>query len=285
MCKGFDGGKLVMKKTRGKKLTKRRKNRRMKNMAGELLIIVLLGCLVAYLVMFRQSLPADILCDVAEQLKDDSGDLNGDFERHIIEMKGISQEGMPTGCEAVSTIMALQYMGIEIEPEVFIDNYLVCKGFWKSGGVLYGPNPHKVFAGSPYEMGSLGCFSEVIVNAVEKMWDDGYPGMEEIEVLNVSGSSMEQLSKCYIAYDIPVVVWVTIGMQEPYDGTSYYLEDGSRYVWQAGEHCMVLCGFDENYYYLMDPLADGERVMYEKSLVEERYNEMGNQAVVIIKST
>ena len=36
---------------------------------------------------------------------------------NIIEMKGISQSDIPTGCEAVSTVMVLQHLGIEITPE------------------------------------------------------------------------------------------------------------------------------------------------------------------------
>ncbi len=30
----------------------------------------------------------------------------------------------PTGCESISAVMALQYLGISISPETFIDNYL-----------------------------------------------------------------------------------------------------------------------------------------------------------------
>ncbi len=44
---------------------------------------------------------------------------------------------------------------------------------------------------------------------------------------------------------------------------------------------MLLMGFDENYYYFCDPLSQGAVVSYEKSLVEQRYEEMGRQAVVV----
>ena len=42
-----------------------------------------------------------------------------------------------------------------------------------------------------------------------------------------------------------------------------------------------MCGYDEENYYIMDPLADGEIVGYPRELVEMRYKEMKQSAVVI----
>lgn len=201
-------------------------------------------------------------------------------EYHI-ELAGLSQDGIPTGCESVSTVVALNDLGIEITPDEFIDRFLTCKNFWKENGITYGPNPYEVFAGNPYESGSLGCFSNVIVRALRSMQDAGYVGMPSKNIDNVTGTSLEILASTYVANDIPVIVWVTMGMEPSYDGMEYYLEDGNRYVWKAREHCMVLCGFDKEKYYLMDPLADGAIVGYEKWLVEIRYEELGREAVVV----
>ena len=51
-------------------------------------------------------------------------------EEACIKMTGLSQKDIPTGCESVSTVMVLNYLGVEIEPETFIDNYLPCK--WRN---------------------------------------------------------------------------------------------------------------------------------------------------------
>ena len=43
----------------------------------------------------------------------------------ILDVPYINQRvGFPNGCESVSTVMALQYLGIEITPNDFIENYL-----------------------------------------------------------------------------------------------------------------------------------------------------------------
>lgn len=199
----------------------------------------------------------------------------------FITMKGLSQDGIPTGCESVSTVMALQFMGVEITPEEFIGNYLPCENFWKENGSIYGPDPDECFAGNPYEAGSLGCFAGVIEKSLKNMKKANYPGMENIRIENVSGMELKKLAETYISREIPVIVWVTIDMEPSYEGMEYYLKDGSLYVWRAREHCMVLCGYDEENYYLMDPLSDGRMVSYNLETVEARYEELGMQAVVL----
>ena len=47
---------------------------------------------------------------------------------------------------------------------------------------------------------------------------------------------------------------------------------------------MVLKGYDSKYYYFLDPM-DKNEATYEKKLVEKRYEELGKQAIVIVKNT
>lgn len=202
----------------------------------------------------------------------------------LIEMQGLSQEGIPTGCESVSTVMILRYLGIDITPEEFIDHFLTCDVFYRKEGALYGPDPEEVFAGNPYEKSSLGCYPGVIVNALDTMKNSNYPGMADLSYEDISGKSLPKIADRYIARGIPALLWATMDMRPVTDGMQYYLADGSLYTWRAGEHCLVLCGFDEEHYYLMDPLKGGERVVYPKAVVEESYEQMGRRAVVILKS-
>lgn len=195
-------------------------------------------------------------------------------EKYVIDMEGLSQNGIPTGCEAVSAVMVLNYLGIEITPEEFINEYLPMEGFYRVGDCLYGPDPEEKFAGDPFKKSSLGCFPPVVVEAIGRM-------NEEISAYEIKGKTIDAICKEYVVDNIPVLVWVTIDMCEPKEGFEYLLSDGTEYTWTAGEHCMVLCGFDDKFYYLKDPLAAGKTVKYEKELVEKRYEQMGSRGVVV----
>ena len=68
----------------------------------------------------------------------------------------------PTGCESVSTVMALNYAGINTTVDSFIDNYLD-----KSSGVPFDPNT--TFGGNPRSSSGYGCYAPVIMNALNKL--------------------------------------------------------------------------------------------------------------------
>lgn len=206
-------------------------------------------------------------------------DVKEEVPEHIMDIKGMSQDGIPTGCEAVSATAALNYLGVKIQASDFIDIFLPKESFYYVGKALYGGNPEEVFAGSPFDPYSLGCFPPVIVKAVNRMKETGYKGCENINVEDISGMALEDIGKVYIANDIPVLIWITADMRKPRNGTTYYLDDNSKYNWKAGEHCMVLCGYDEESYYFLDSLKGGEMVSYEKEIVENIYKEMGKRAV------
>lgn len=203
---------------------------------------------------------------------------------NIIDIEGLSQKNIPTGCEAVSAVMVLNYYGVDITPEEFINAYLPKEQFYYIGNTLYGPNPEEKFAGDPFKKSSLGCYPPVIVQAIENMKADGYEGSLDITANILQEKSLDTICEEYIKKQIPVLLWVTMDMCEPREGFRYVLEDGTEYTWTAGEHCMVLCGFDEEYYYLKDPLAEGKTVKYKKELVEKRYGQMGSRGLAVISN-
>ena len=61
------------------------------------------------------------------------------------------REKYPTGCESVSTVMALRYAGLDMAVETWIDRYLP-KGNapHTENGIRIGANPWKAFPGDPY---------------------------------------------------------------------------------------------------------------------------------------
>lgn len=207
---------------------------------------------------------------------------NASFKSNKISIKGLSQEGIPTGCESVSTVAVLQHYDVDITVDEFISSFLPRKEFYRMDGKVYGANPHEYFAGDPYKTASLGCYPKVIMTALNEMKNATYPETENLHFKNTTGSNMETLVAQYINNQTPVILWITIDMKQPCEGMKYYLDDGSLYTWTAHEHCTVLCGYDQDSYYLMDPLKNGEIIAYPKDLVEQRYNELGKYSLVIV---
>lgn len=72
----------------------------------------------------------------------------------LIDAPYISQLGTyPTGCEAVSAVMALQHLGIDITVDEFIDRYLDLgtEPWTAEDGTMYGGDPWETFLGNPRE--------------------------------------------------------------------------------------------------------------------------------------
>lgn len=183
----------------------------------------------------------------------------------------------PTGCEAVSAVMALQFAGESITVDDFIDKYLEKSlNFYKDGGVRYGPNPYEVFIGNPRSRSAFGCMAPVIENALVKYYSSSN------FVVNTTGKGMEDLCRDYIDQGIPVLVWTSIQMIEPSYTSCWYLPNGEKYTWLSNEHCMLLIGYDQEEYYFNDPYT-GKEVKYGKSLSQQRYEAFGKQSIAINK--
>lgn len=200
--------------------------------------------------------------------------------KRILDVPYIDQtEKYPTGCESISSVMLLKYLGYDITPEEFIDSCLEKRDFEFHAGILYGPHPDEAFIGCPYnnEIGSYGCYAGTIAKALEKAAGDRY----RAKILR--GLSVEALIS-YIDENMPVVFWATLDMQPHKPGPQWRLLDGSgTFQWRSNQHCLLLVGYDENHYYFNDPWHNKGCVGYEKALVESRYEEMHSQAVVLIR--
>lgn len=180
----------------------------------------------------------------------------------------------PTGCESVSTVMLLQYLGYSLTVDEFIEKYLERRDFEERDGQLYGPSPDEYFCGSPYDENSFGCYAPVICKALEKAAGDRY------RIIDETGTSMETLLKDYIDKGMPVIFWACINMREPVTGPEWKLfETGGTFTWISNEHCMLLVGYDEEGYYFNDPYENNGVVRYDKELVEERHRAQKSMAV------
>lgn len=198
----------------------------------------------------------------------------------IITMDYINQSGRwPTGCESVSAVMVLNYLGVLVTVDEFIEKYIECVPFEQRFGQRFGANPYQCFAGSPYDSDAFGCYAPVIVKAMNKAFEAAgskYYAVDETD------TPVEELVDCYVNHGLPVVFWACIDMKPPIEGPSWrLLEDGSEFLWISNEHCMVLCGEDDEKYYFYDSWENHGLTGWEKPLVIRRHKAQMNMAVGI----
>ena len=181
---------------------------------------------------------------------------------------------LPTGCEATAAVMVLRYYGAAVTPEVFAREWLECStDFTIYDGLLYGPDPDEQYAGDPFTTASYGCFAGPIVAAVRAHCDT-------CTAREVRGEPLAALCETYIDDGKPLLIWATMNMRPSCDGKTWLTPARESFTWPAGEHCLVLVGYDEEAYIFNDPMT-GTAVSYPRETVERRYEELGRRAVVI----
>ena len=199
-------------------------------------------------------------------------------EKVCIQAPYIDQSGAyPTGCESVSAVMLLQFLGVDITVDEFIEKYLEKQDFEKRDGELFGPDPRKYFCGSPYDEDSFGCYAPVIAGAMKRVLGGTYTVKDE------SGTGTAELLRKYIDKGMPVIYWACINMREPVIGPQWKLMDtGQIFTWVSNEHCMLLVGYDGEGYYFNDPYNNNGLIHYPKEVVEERHRAQHMQAVGVL---
>ena len=65
------------------------------------------------------------------------------------------------------------------------------------------------------------------------------------------------------------------------DNNKWIITDtGEEFSWISNEHCLVLVGYDNENYCFHDPQT-GANVLYPKAVSEQRYRELGRQAITV----
>lgn len=193
-----------------------------------------------------------------------------------------TQKGvLPTGCELISGMMVLQYHGIDVNIDDIVgQTHSVYPR--QIGPDFYAPHPSEAFIGSPDDKTSFGCFPPVVIDMMSKFLPD------TLEAVDTTGMELRTLAETYLPQNLPVLVWATINMEESFEAIGWYLLKDEEtptdewYFWKAREHCLVLIGYDEQYYFFHDPLQEGAPTLYERDLVETRYAEIGKMSAVVV---
>ena len=183
---------------------------------------------------------------------------------------------LPTGCESTAAAMLLNFYKYSITPEEFAETVLIKRDFYYESGNLCASHPNEAFLGDPFSEDGYGCYAGAIVSSINQ-------NISEITAVSISGKSLNEIVSNYIDCGIPVMLWATMGMKESKEGTTWYLENGETFTWISGEHCLVLIGYNDKFYFLNDPQL-GSTVAYEKELVEKRFEALKRQAVYIYKN-
>lgn len=211
--------------------------------------------------------------------------------KKVIKVPYIDQtKEWPTGCESVSAVMLLQYLGIDITVEEFVERHLEKGPLFEKDGRLYGADPRKVFVGSPEDENSMGCYAPVIRKALESVFcraakcapERRAARQDTWETVDLSGVPADTLLREYIDNDIPVIFWASIDLKETFAGPEWIVADtGEVFEWRSNEHCMLLVGYDEENYYFNDPWHNHGLIGYERKLVERRHSEQYEMAVSV----
>lgn len=181
-----------------------------------------------------------------------------------------------TACESIASVSVLQYYGIDIDLDTFIDDYLPTAPYPETGkdGELHGESPWEYFIGDPRDGGGFGCYNTAVAKGINKIAEGLAIPLDDV--------SIDDLCSNYIDKGQPVIFWGSINMQRPYVSEFHWLlPDGKLYEFVNPEHALVLVGYDDNWYYFCDSMSNQDITPYNKEAVEAAYDGLYRQAVVI----
>lgn len=193
-----------------------------------------------------------------------------------ISVPYISQENLLlTGCELVSAVMLLRFEGCYTSVYDFADA-IPKQELYTKEGLLYGPHPDSAFVGDPYSSSGYGCYAPVVAETLNRFLPSGRQASASKE------RTLSDLADRCTEEGQPALIWATMNMHSSSLGTWWILPSGEKFQWTSGEHCLVLLGADDSFYYFNDPYESHGQVAYSRTLVEQRYRELGCQSVIII---
>jgi uncharacterized protein YvpB len=192
---------------------------------------------------------------------------------------------MPVGCEISAATSVINYMGFKISDTDFAKKYFKHEteennyGFWyDEDDVFHGPDPAKEFVGNPFGWG-YGVYPPAVAKAMNTYFINVGSTSRAFSVTGLVEEDFIRL----IDGGVPVIVWATIDMDSPEyrDPSVWITPDGKEITWYRGSHTLVLCGYDDDAFYFMDPNDKEEIIPYGKSVFMTRFKETDERAVLI----
>lgn len=183
----------------------------------------------------------------------------------------------PNGCESASAVMLLNYYGSNITLDEFISK-LPKNQVYVENGTRFGPDPGLYYAGNPADdTKGWGCFDLVIAKTIQQIIKE-----EKLQLKVNTQNGKDPLD--ILALNYPCLIWVTINYEEVEEVFTWLSYDQKEtYTYPKNEHVVVLTGYDDNYYYINDPLKNETNIPVEKEKLEASYDSLGRQFVYITK--
>lgn len=199
-----------------------------------------------------------------------------------LEVENIFQKpDLPNGCEVTSLSILMKYKGYGVSKTQLADSYLPKFPFYTVGEdeQRAGGDPNYYFAGDPRNVtNSYYCFAGPIVSAgniLLSSFNDPQTAKD------ITGTGEQGLTSQLDAGN-PVIVWGTLSMGDAFTfapNAWIINENGDKHIPFLNLHCVVLTGYDENFFYFADPLRGN--VVYKRSTFMNAYNQIGSRAVVV----
>lgn len=178
---------------------------------------------------------------------------------------------LPRGCEVTSLAMLLQHAGVEVDKMELASN--INKVPFEENGLR--GNMNEGFVGDIYSFSNPGL--GVYIKPLIELGNQYLPN----QLVDLTGSDIEEL---YHQIDngrpVLVITNATFKQLSESEFQSWETTGGEMKVTYE-EHSVVVVGYDENYVYINDPLANQENKKIDKQEFEEAWIQMGRQALVI----
>ncbi|WP_242222391.1 C39 family peptidase [Bacillus cereus group sp. BfR-BA-01380] len=177
------------------------------------------------------------------------------------------------GCEVTSLAMLLQYNGIQVDKMKLASE--IARVPFTANGV--NGNPHEGFVGNIYtksEQG-YGVYHQPIFKLAQKYVPD--------KTIDLSGREIKDIYKVLSAGS---PVWIIANTTfQPLDADNFesWNTNAGELKITYFEHSAVIIGYDKNFVYVNDPLANNPRKSIPRTEFEKAWEQMGKQAITILK--
>lgn len=179
----------------------------------------------------------------------------------------LQEPELPTGCEAVSTVMLLGYYDFDIDKVEFVSKY-VSYDYNKSDDMY-----ENYFYGNPFsEFGSY-CNPNVCCESISKYFSD--LNYTKLSSHDLTGESLDYILNL-VRLGNPVAIWGTIDYVKP----NVNVNELNIEVYSPS-HCIVITGYDSVHkdIYINDPLKG--KVIMSYDTIKDIYEKRGKMGLVI----
>lgn len=181
------------------------------------------------------------------------------------------------GCEAMATLMMLEYNEISFGKMEFADMI---------------PKDNTELIEDDYDIIQWGDPKKGFVGDIKGSEEKGYsvdpePILEMLEAekigipIDLTGEKVKILEN-YIRLGKPVAVWISMGFEEEVEYTTWETKSGKKIKGTFNTHAMTLTGLDSEYYYLNDPYGETKNYQVGKQTFEKVWTKMGSKAITIL---